>query len=113
MHNMAQITINGVSLDPIRQREELRRAGLVSMDASASDYILIQTTAPLTRNQTDELAKLGVVVQEYVSPNTYLCSYKGTDLRSIRTLPFMTWADIYLRGFKPESGVELVTGDDA
>jgi hypothetical protein len=97
---MARITINGVSLDPIAQAQALNFAGLESADAAASDYILIQTSAPLSSNQTDELARLGVVVQEYVSENTYLCGYKGTDLRSIRALPFATWANVYLRNFK-------------
>ena len=87
---MALITINGVSLDPSADAQALNLAGLESEDASASDYILIQTTAPLSPDQTDELARLGVVVQEYVSENTYLCSYKGTDLTSIRSLPFVT-----------------------
>src|SRR5215211_3100236 len=98
--NMALITINGVSLDPIADAQTLNLAGLESADAEASDYILIQTTAPLSPEQTEELAQLGVVVQEYVSENTYLCSYKGTDLTSIRSLPFVTWANVYLQGFK-------------
>src|SRR5215218_2392269 len=98
--NMALITINGVSFDPIADAQALSLAGLESADAEASDYILIQTTAPLSPDQTDELAQLGVVVQEYVSENTYLCSYKGTDLTSIRSLPFVTWANVYLQGFK-------------
>jgi len=98
--NMALITINGVSLDPVADAQALNLAGLESADAEASDYILIQTTAPLSPDQTNELAQLGVDVQEYVSENTYLCSYKGTDLTSIRSLPFVTWANVYLRGFK-------------
>jgi serine protease AprX len=97
---MALITINGVSLDPSTDAQALNLAGLESADASASDYILIQTIAPLSSDQTDELARLGGVVLEYVSENTYLCSYKGTDLTSIRSLPFVTWANVYLRGFK-------------
>ena len=94
---MALITINGVSLDPIADAQALSLAGLESADASTSDYILIQTTAPLSPEQTDELAQLGVVVQEYVSENTYLCSYEGTDLTSIRSLSFVTWANVYLQ----------------
>jgi len=97
---MALITINGVSLDPIAEAQALNLAGLELADAEASDYVLIQTTAPLSPDQTDELARLSVVVQEYVSENTYLCGYKGTDLTSIRSLPFVTWANVYLRGFK-------------
>lgn len=97
---MARITINGISLDPIARPQALRAAGLESVDASQSDYILIQTSAPLSPPQKDELAKLGVVIHEYVSENTYLCGYKGTDLAKIRALPFVTWANVYLQGFK-------------
>jgi serine protease AprX len=97
---MSRITINGVSLDPTAEAQELTLAGLESADAAASDYILIQTTAPLSPNQTDELARLGAVVQEYVSENTYLCGYKKTDLTSIRALPFVSWANVYLQNFK-------------
>ncbi len=84
---MALITINGVSLDPVAQSQALRAAGLESVDASKSDYILVQTSTPLSPSQQDELARLGVVIQEYVSENTYLCGYKGTDLAKIRALP--------------------------
>ena len=97
---MARIMINGVSLDPIAQAQVLKVAGLESVDASKSDYILVQTSAPLSPQQKDELAKLGVVIHEYVSPNTYLCGYKETDLAKIRALPFVAWANVYLQGFK-------------
>jgi serine protease AprX len=97
---MARITINGVSLDPIAQAQALALAGLEAADAAESDYILIQTTAPLSPAQTDELARLSIVIHEYVSPNTYLCGYKGADLRSIRALQFVAWANVYLRNFK-------------
>ncbi len=97
---MARITINGISLDPVAHAQVLNLAGLESEDASASDYILIQTTAPLSPDQTDALARLGIIVQEYVSENTYLCSYRGTDLTSIRALPFVAWTNVYLQAFK-------------
>ena len=42
---MALITINGVSLDPSADAQARSLAGLESADASASDYILIQTIA--------------------------------------------------------------------
>ena len=45
---MARITINGVSLDPVAQSEGLRAASLESRDASGSNYVLIQTKAPLS-----------------------------------------------------------------
>lgn len=97
---MARITINGISLDPVAHAQELAVAGLDAPDAAQSDYILIQTSAPLTTDQKDELAGKGVIVLEYVSENTYLCGYKGTDLAGIRGLPYVTWANVYLRGFK-------------
>jgi len=97
---MARITINGISLDPIAHAQALSLAGLESADASASDYLLIQTAVPLSPGQNDDLANLGVAIQEYVSENTYLCRYTGTDLGGIRALPFVTWANVYLRDFK-------------
>ena len=97
---MARITINGISLDPVAHAQDLATAGLASPDAAESDYILIQTSAPLTTAQKDELGGMGVAIQEYVSENTYLCGYKGTDLARIRALPYVTWANVYLRGFK-------------
>lgn len=97
---MALITINGISLDPIAQGRALQAAGLQSPDAPSSQYLLIQTAAPLQPEQQARLADLGVIVHEYVSPNTYLCAHDGADLAAIRSLAFVVWADVYLRGFK-------------
>ena len=97
---MSQITINGNSFDPASDADGLRLAGLAAEDATRSNYILIQTGGPLTTEQRDQLVALGVVVQEYVSSDTYLCGYKPADLSAIRSLPFVTWADLYLTGFK-------------
>jgi subtilisin family serine protease len=97
---MSRITINGVSIDPVVHAEGLQLAGFTSADASTSNYILIQTRAPLTPEQKNELAGMGVVIHEYVSENTYLCGYKPTDLSAIRARSYVSWADVYLRGFK-------------
>src|SRR5258706_7810709 len=99
---MARITINGISVDPIAEAEGhvLGAADIEAADASTSDYILIQTKQPLDQAQKAELANLGVAILEYVPENTYLCHYKGTDLSAIRALPYVTWANIYMRGFK-------------
>lgn len=97
---MARITINGVSLDPVEEAEGLRAASLEAADASHSNYLLIQANEPLTGDQTERLADLGVVIHEYVPENTYLCGYRPTDLQAIRSLPFVAWANVYLRGFK-------------
>src|SRR5436190_10559004 len=93
---MSVITINGNQLDPEAQAPTLRAFGLVSEDASKSDYILIQTKEPLSDEQEDELEGLGVVIQEYVSEHTYLCGYKRSDLDVIRSLPYITWVNVYL-----------------
>lgn len=106
---MARITINGISLDPIAQAQAFKAANLEAVDASQSDYILVQTVAPLSPEQKDELARLGLVIHEYVSENTYLCGYKGTNLAQIRALPFVTWANTYLREFKVAPNLRSAT----
>ena len=93
---MSVITINENSFDPVGPSASRLRA----VDASNSDYILIQTQASLSREQNAELTNLGVDVQRYVSPNTYLCGYKSSDLDAVRSLPFITWADVYHQEFK-------------
>ncbi|MFI1031406.1 S8 family serine peptidase [Streptomyces sp. NPDC020951] len=97
---MARITINGVTIDPLRQSHALASASLVSADASASNYLLVQTTHIPSVQEKEQLAELGVVIQEYVPENTYLCGYRPADLDAVRALPFVAWADVYLEGFK-------------
>jgi serine protease AprX len=97
---MARITINGVTVDPLAKGPALAAAPPRAKDASGSDYILIQTREPLTDEQRAKLASLGVVIHEYVPDDTYLAGFKGTDLKAIRALKFVTWADVYLRDFK-------------
>src|SRR5436190_22097801 len=97
---MPLITINGNSLDPEVQTPVLSGLGLRADDASKSDYILVQTDAPLSVEQKNELVNLGLVMHKYVSLNTYLYGFKGTNLNAIRALPFVTWADVYLQQFK-------------
>jgi serine protease AprX len=97
---MASITINGISIDPLAQPEGFSNANLDAADASTSDYILIQTQQPLSKQQKAELASKKVEILEYVPDHTYLCHYKPTDLADIRALPFITWANTYMRAFK-------------
>jgi hypothetical protein len=97
---MAKITINGVSIDPLAPTPALAAASLMSVDASTSDYILIQTEQPLDQAQKDELYNLGCTILEYVPEDTYICHYQGTDLAAIRALPYVAWANVYMRGFK-------------
>ncbi|MGW9497921.1 S8 family serine peptidase [Streptomyces prasinus] len=97
---MARITINGVTVDPLAQRNELADASLIAEDASRSNYVLVQTDHVLSAEEKAQLTQLGVVIHEYVPENTYLCGYRPSDLDVVRDLPFVTWADVYLDGFK-------------
>jgi serine protease AprX len=97
---MSNITINGITVDPLAQSRALSTANLEAPDAADSDYILIQTKQPLNKAQKDELAAKGAVILEYVPDDTYLCQYKETSLDGIRALPYVDWANVYLRAFK-------------
>jgi serine protease AprX len=99
---MPKITINGISLDPDSQRNSLNAANLISEDSSTSNYIIVQTSQPLDRQQKSELTTLGATILEYAPENTYICSYPPTDLNPIRDLAFVDWANIYLKDFKIE-----------
>ena len=97
---MAKITINGISVDPQLQVNELSAAKAISPDSADSNYILIQTKQPLNRDQREQLAALDVQLIEYVPTNAYICYYAAADLAAVRALPFVEWANVYLRGFK-------------
>ena len=97
---MARITINGISIDPMKQAPALAAANLISGDASKSNFILVQVTAPLTAAQRQQLTNLGVEIHEYVPEDTYVCRYLPEDLGPIRALPFVSWVNVYLHGFK-------------
>jgi hypothetical protein len=72
---MAKITINGISIDPDSQINAIRSANLISPDSSNSNYILIQSTQPLNREQKSQLSELGAEILEFVPENTYICRY--------------------------------------
>jgi hypothetical protein len=80
---MPTITINGNSLDP--QGPRVQSLGLSQPTIEESNYILIQTTGPLTKTIKQELKQKQVVIQKKVSENTYLCGFKPT-VSNIRTL---------------------------
>lgn len=96
---MTKITINGVSIDPMRLPMGLK-ALETTQDATESDYILVQTLRPLTADDRAALAATGARLMEYVPDNTYLCQFSPTDLSPVTALPFVTWANVYPRGFK-------------
>ncbi|MBI5251832.1 MAG: S8 family serine peptidase [Desulfomonile tiedjei] len=105
-----RITINGMTVDPLAQQLALSAADLHAADASESNYVLIQTQGPLSKNQKAELATKGVVILEYVPDETYICEFKPTDLESIRSLSFVEWANVYMRGFKINPALTTATG---
>jgi hypothetical protein len=95
-----KILINGISLDPTAQAAQLASRSLLAADSSKSDYILAQTKEPLTKDQKQQLSAIGVKLLEYVPDNTYICRYEPADLAKVRALPFVTWANVYMKGFK-------------
>jgi serine protease AprX len=99
---MATITINGNSLDPVAQKTELQTFGLDSVDTSASDYILLQAKAPLTKEQKAELASKGATILEYVPDDSYIAYYPPKDLTPVKELPFLEWAGLYPKQVKIE-----------
>jgi hypothetical protein len=99
---MATITINGNSLDPETQKTEFQAFGLNSVDSSASDYILLQTKAPLTKEQKAELASKSVTILEYVPDDSYIAYYPPKDLTPVKQLPFIDWAGVYPKQVKIE-----------
>ncbi|OGE47392.1 hypothetical protein PENARI_c046G01059 [Penicillium arizonense] len=107
---MSIISINGNHLDPEGQRPVLQALDLESEDAAKSDYILVQSVEHLSNEQEDELESLGVDIQQYASKNTYLCGFKGTDLESIRRLPYVSWVNVYLDMFVIQSSLKAPAG---
>ena len=110
---MSRIKMNGVTFDPRTTNPVKRASAPMAPNAAASNYILIQCAAPLTSGQKRELEAHSAHIHEYVSENTYLCGYKPSDLDAIRALPFVTWANIYLPGFKiaPSLGAGAAPGE--
>lgn len=97
---MPKITINGISLEPEAAQPQLEARGLAAEDASASNFILVQVEEPLSKDQKDALKQSGVELREFVPENTYIARFEGTDLSEVRGLPFVTWVNTYMKGFK-------------
>src|SRR6516162_6540086 len=101
---MAIITINGITVDPLApHRAPPARAMLEEMrsnDASKFNYILVQTTHPLNREEKSQLAEAGASILEYVPQDTYLCHFPLSDLGRVRALRCVSWTGPYDKGFK-------------
>lgn len=97
---MVKITINGVTFDPAADYGVLQQHVLLSAAASKSNYILIQVSKPLTLGERKLLEAQQAELLEFVPQDTYIARFKPADLSGIRSLPFVTWANTYLHGFK-------------
>jgi serine protease AprX len=102
---MSRISINGITIDTHKNAAALMAANLISVDASGSNYILIQTNAPITKEDREKLTNIKVEILEYVPDDTYICRYEPSDLSEIRKLPFVTWVNTYLKEFKIAPGI--------
>ena len=97
---MAQITINGITLDPVQHGPALEAFGFGAANVSDTDYVLIQLDGPATKAERAALEQAGAEILEYVPENTYLARFPGTDLGPIQALPFVVLATRYMKGFK-------------
>jgi hypothetical protein len=97
---MAEITVNGVTLDPVHDSHTLTSLGLASADVASSNFIVLQTRGPVSRQQEDQLAQAGVKLLEHLPQDARICEYKEQDLDRLRTLPFVAWVNVYAKEFK-------------
>jgi hypothetical protein len=86
---MFPITINGNTLDQSTRST-----------ADAFKYILVQSRAPLSPLQRQNLENAGLKHLDYVSKNTYLGHYQDADLDKIRQMEPVVYADVYLQSLK-------------
>lgn len=63
---MPSITINGVSINPSAPRPQRAALALDNANAKNSDYILVQTKAPLDKAQRAQLEKASAEILEAV-----------------------------------------------
>jgi hypothetical protein len=102
---MPTISINGITFDPSSQERQFAAKGLYAKDAKNTNHILLQTDGPLSKEADAQLESLGVVIEEKVSPLTYLAEYKPSDLQAVRELPFVSWANVYNKKFKVQASL--------
>jgi len=60
-------------------------------------YLLLQVRAELDARQRAELEQLGVEVMQFVPDDTYLCRFDVGELRQVRALDFVTWANPFMK----------------
>ena len=85
---MADITINGITVDPLAPQSPMAAAtpsfgvaasavaaAAATMPALDTNYVLIQVKGPLTASERQTLSAKGATILEYVPQNSYVCRY--------------------------------------
>jgi serine protease AprX len=88
----ATITINGNVVHHSAQRQG---GAHYAPDASHTNYIIIQSYAPLKPPQREELRRLQLVIQQSLAGNTFFCRYNPDDLIELRLLPYLHLVNPY------------------
>jgi serine protease AprX len=107
---MPPIILNGNKLDPHADSEALWTLNVVSLNASTSNYILIQTKSPLSPKQKQDLN--GAVVLERVAERTYLCRYDANEVELLASRDFVTWSSVYPTCFVVPAKLKQKPGDE-
>lgn len=68
--------------------------------AEDTRYLLLQAKSELDPLQRQQLVELGVDILEFVPSDTYLCRFTFGDLRHVRSLEFVTWANPFMKSRK-------------
>ena len=97
---MKTITINGIAIDPAAPKAALAALSLHNATAKNSDYLVVQTKAPLDKAQRAALAKAGAKIIESVPGDAYICHFPKTGLANVRALAFVEWAELYPQAVK-------------
>jgi serine protease AprX len=92
---MASITINGITIDTAAPTATLAAFSFGNTSAEKSDYVLVQTSHPLTEPERNALRAAGAEILESVPESTLICHFPGTDLSALKALPFVAWVDLY------------------
>ncbi|HEY0144394.1 MAG TPA: S8 family serine peptidase [Thermoanaerobaculia bacterium] len=105
-----KITINGITLDhesiasasaaPPRARGLRATANAQHAANDGQRHFLVHVTAPLTREQREQLTTLGVEMLERIAPHVLLVHCDDGKLPAVQALPFVEWAVPYAKEFK-------------
>lgn len=97
---MFPIRINGNDLNPSIEP---------ALNASATNYILVQTQRSLSPAQREILVNMSLEFYDCICENTYLCGYQHHDLEVIRGEAFVVYVDVYRQEFKIDPHLKMET----